>query len=65
MLFDANVLLDVLLLRGHAIPAARALTFAETSAVRASAPLPLASSATMKRSAEVDGLETNGVWQPI
>ena len=34
MLFDANVLLDVFLLRANAVPAARALTFAETGAVR-------------------------------
>ena len=33
VLFDANVLLDVFLLRANAVPAARALTFAETGAV--------------------------------
>lgn len=34
VLFDANVLLDVFLLRAHAVPAARALTFAETGTVK-------------------------------
>ena len=34
MLFDANVLLDVFLQRANAYPAARALTFAETDAVK-------------------------------
>ena len=34
MLFDANVLLDVFLQRENAYPAARALTFAETDAVK-------------------------------
>ena len=34
MLFDANVLLDVFLQRENAVPAARALTFAEVGAVR-------------------------------
>lgn len=34
VLFDANVLLDVFLQRENAIPAARALTFAEAGAVR-------------------------------
>ncbi len=34
VLFDANVLLDVLLQRKNAVPAARALTFAEAGAVR-------------------------------
>ena len=34
MLFDANVLLDVFLQRENAVPAARALTFAEAGAVR-------------------------------
>ena len=33
MLFDANVLLDVFLQRENAVPAARALTFAEAGAV--------------------------------
>jgi len=34
VLFDANVLLDVFLQRENAVPAARALTFAEADAVR-------------------------------
>ena len=34
VLFDANVLLDVFLQRENAVPAARALTFAEAGAVR-------------------------------
>ena len=34
VLFDANVLLDVFLQRANAYPAARALTFAETDAVK-------------------------------
>ena len=34
MLFDANILLDVFCLRDNAVPAARALTFAELDAVR-------------------------------
>ena len=34
MLFDANVLLDVFLQRANAYPAARALTFAESDAVK-------------------------------
>ena len=34
VLFDANVLLDVFLQRASAVPAARALTFAEAGAVR-------------------------------
>lgn len=34
MLFDANVLLDVFLQRENAVPAARALTFAEAGAVK-------------------------------